>query len=270
MNKMLAKTLYGNWEYVKCRKSDLTYNLNDHAQIFVTDWQIGSESVKLETLRNVASWVLQHPERYVVLQDFLDDQWLSKFVHITYGSDEEETELKRVEAQLKVLEPIYKRFMFQIGSNHWMRRFGLHLPSDRSQKARTQFNDIYGKIYEANPNFKQYYSTECLVNFNFNLLPNLKIGFLHPSRLGATSTALNRVSNYYGCYGLVVGHIHSNIQKTIESALGMKLHVWFSSHLFGEQPEYEKERMAQFEPSKPLILGWKVNALTGKWEFDSV
>lgn len=269
-NKILVQDIYGNWNFVRCRKSDLIFDFEDDAEILVVDWQLGHEDVKNETLRQLVNWALEKPHRYFVLQDFLDDNWLSKFAVLGYGSSQEEEELKRLESQLKILEPIFPRFLFQIGSNHWMRRFGLHLPADHSQKARTQFNKIYGRIYQINPNFKQYYSTECILSFNFRNRPNLKLAFIHPSRLGSTATVLNRASAYYGCYGLIVGHVHSNIYKQIQSALGMKLKVWFASHLFGEQPEYEKERMATFEPSVPLILGWKLNPLTGRCEFDKI
>jgi len=267
-NKILVKDIYGNWNFVPCKKKDLVYDLEDDAEILIVDWQLGHENVSTKTLKILVDWCLAKPHRYCILQDFLDDNWLSKFVHITYGSDGENEELQRLEQQLEILEPIFSRFLFQIGSNHWMRRFGLHLPADRSQKARTQFNKIYGKIYEVNPNFKQYYSTECVVQQNYQTLPNLKIAYIHPSRLSSSTTALNKASNYYGYYGLVIGHVHSNTQKTIQSVMGTKLHVWFASHLFSEQPEYEKERMAVYEPSKPLILGWKRDPLTGKWEFD--
>lgn len=269
-NKILIRNVLGNWNYVKCRKSDLTFDLEDDAEILVTDWQLGHEDVDEKLLRQITEWGLAKPHRYFILQDFLDDKWLSKFATLSYGSDEEQEELKRVQKQIGILKPTLSRFMFQIGSNHWMRRFGLHLSPKRSQKARTQFNEIYGKIYDANPDFKQYYSTQCIITLRFRTLPILKMAFIHPSRLGSSSTALNRASNYFGYDGLVIGHIHSNTQKTIESVIGKKLPVWFSSHLFGEQPEYEKERMGTHEPAKPLILGWKKNILTGKWEFDKV
>ena len=267
MNKLIVKDIYGNGNYQKCKKSDLIFDFEDDTEIFCTDWQLGHEDVKTEALKRLATWTFEKPHRYIILQDFLDDQWLSKFAHLSYGSNEEEEELKQLNIQLEILKPIYHRFIFQIGSNHWMRRFGLHLSPERSQRARTQFNIIYGKIYEANSNFKQYYSTECIVNFKFRSLPNLKMAFIHPSRLGSASTVINRATNYYGCYGLVVGHTHDNIDKTIQSAIGNKLHVWFSSHLFKDQPEYEKERMATFSSSEPLILGWHKNVLTGDTEF---
>jgi len=270
MNKILVKGVFGNWNYVKCRKSDLKFDLEDDAEICVIDWHVGHEDIKEETLRQLVDWALAKSHRYFVLQDFLDDNWLSKYSRLTYGSDEEGGELQRVKKQLKILEPVYHRFLFQIGSNHWMRKFGLHLPPERSQKARTQFNEIYGEICKINPDFKIYYSTQCIINLNFRTLPNLKIPFIHPSRLGSSSTALNRASNYFGYDGLIIGHVPSNLQKTIQSVMGKKLPVWFVSHLFGEQPEYEKERMATFEPSQPLILKWKRNLLTGKWEFDRV
>jgi hypothetical protein len=262
--------MLGNWNYTNCRKSDLTFDLDDDAEIFVTDWQLGHEDVNEKQLKQIVEWALQAPHRYFVTQDFLDDNWLSKFATLSYGSDEEEVELNRVKKQIKILEPIFHRFLFQIGSNHWMRRFGLHLSPKRSQKARTQFNEIYGRIFDLNPDFKVYYSTQCIINLRFRTLPNLKIPFIHPSRLGSSNTAMNRANNYFGYDGLVIGHVHSNMRKTVESVMGKKLPVWFASHLFAEQPEYEKERMGTFEPSEPLILGWKKNPLTGKWEYDKI
>lgn len=267
-NKILVRNVFGNWNYVRCRKSDLIFELEDDAEIFVTDWQLGHENVNENKLKDLVAWALMKPHRYFVLQDFLDDKWLSKFSKLSYGSDEELEELNRVKKQIKILEPILHRFLFQVGSNHWMRRFGLHLSPKRSQKARTQFNEIYGKIYDANPDFKMYHSTQCIPTLKFRTQPNLKIPFIHPSRLGSPTTALNRASNYFGYYGIVIGHIHANIRQAIQSVMGKKLRIWFASHLFGEQPEYEKERMATFQPSEPLILGWKKNPLTGRWEFD--
>jgi len=268
--KILIKNIYGNWEFVSCRKGDLTFELEDDSEMLLVDWQLGHENVEEKTLKQLTKWALDKPHRYFILQDFLDDNWLSKFATLSYGSSPEDEELKRLQKQLEILKPIFHRFLFQIGSNHWMRKFGLHLPAERSQKARTQFNKIYGDIYLANPNFKQYYSTECIINFNFRNMKNLKLVFIHPSRLGSTTTAMTRATKYFGCDGLIIGHVHSNIYKQIESAFGTKLKVWFASHLFYEQPENEKERMAVFESSEPLILSWKRNQLTGKWEFDKV
>jgi len=270
MNKILVRDVRGNWNYVKAKKSDLEFNLPDDAEILVVDWQLGHEDVDEKILKKIVDWGLAKPHRYFVLQDFLDDNWLSKFATLTYGSDPEKEELDRLKRQIKILLPIFPQILFQIGSNHWMRRFGLHLPPERSQKARTQFNEIYGMIYDLNPDFKQYYSTQCIINLKFRTLPNLKIPFIHPSRLGSPTTALNRATNYFGYYGVVIGHVHANDRRAIESVMGKKLKVWFASHLFGEQPEYEKERMATFLPSEPLILGWKQNQLTGKWEFDKI
>jgi hypothetical protein len=267
-NKLLKQDSFGNWNFEKCSKEDLNFTLEDDTEVLIVDWQLGHEDVHLQTLKNLVDWCLEKPHRYCVLQDFLDDNWLSKFNILSYGSDSETEELKRLEQQLRILKPIYHRFLFQIGSNHWMRRFGLNLPAQQSQRARTQFNKIYGKIYQENINFKQYYSTECLITLKFKTKPSLKIPFLHPSRLGSSTTAMNRVLNYGDkAYGVAIGHVHSNIQKTIQTAYGHTMRIWFASHLFAEQPEYEKERMATFEPSKPLILSWKKDPLTKRDEF---
>lgn len=267
MNKILNQDKYGNWEITPCKKNDLIFPLTDDAELLITDWQLGHESVSDNTLRNLTKWMKKEPHRYAVTQDFLDDGWLSKYNRLSYGSDTQSEELKRVENQIGILKPVFDRFLFQIGSNHWVRRFGLELPASQSQRARTQFNEIYGIIYDENPNFKQFMSTECIIKHTFETHPSIELAYIHPSRLGSANTAMARLPSYFGYYGVVVGHVHSNIRKEIQSRKGDKLRVWFASHLFYEQPEYEKERMAIEEPSKPLVLGWKEDTLTGTEEF---
>ncbi len=268
VNKKLIQDEFGNWNYIKCSNQDMTYNLPDDTELLVVDWQLGNEDVNIKTLKQLVNWASIRENRYFVLQDFLDNNWLSKFSKLTYGSDDEEEELNLLKKQLDILKPVFNRFLFQIGSNHIDRQFGLNHSVKQSNKARTNFNKIYGEIYKANHNFKQYSSTECIIRINFKTRKTLKLVFIHPSRLGSANTVVNRAPNYYGYDGLVVGHIHSTLRKQIQSVLGHKLDIWFASHLFEQQPEYEKERMGSFEPSKPLILSWKQNPLNGEWKFD--